>query len=271
MNLHLIIYRILKIFRTKKPEQHKDDFNWDIYNCHYRGELFDLSKIYTLILRKDDYAFQNDMLFQINKDIPPLNPYHVLLYGTILRLDPGSVMELGCGGGDHLGNISVLSPKINLSGVDLSFSQLQFLKSRHPGLKAEVKQFDITLPFSDDMPEVDLAFSQSVLMHIYSGNGHLVALSNLFRISSKYVVLMENFNRHNFIEDIIKLFELKIIRWHSLFIYYRKLNFHNPNRADLLIASAYPLKFYEEFLVVEKNTKGETIKASNSRKPRISC
>lgn len=253
MKLNMLFYRILNKFKAKKPEQDKDDFNWEIYNFHYRTELIDLSKIYTLVLKKDDYAFQDGVLVQRNKDILPLNPYCALLIETILRLNPSSVMELGCGGGDHLKNISIISPEINLSGVDLSSSQLQFMMKRHQGLKAEVKQYDITLPFSYDMAKVDLAFTQSVLMHLYSGNGHLVALSNLFRISSKYVVLMENFNRHTFTEDIIKLFELKIIPWHSIFIYYRKLNFHKPNRADILIASTYPLKYYEEFLVAEKN------------------
>lgn len=252
MNLYLIIYNILRKIKDKKPEKYKDDFDWDTYNLHYRGELIDLSKIYTLALKKDDYIFKNGGLVKRNNNILPLNPYHVLLYETILRLSPNSVMELGCGGGDHLKNISIISPEINLFGVDLLSSQLRFLINRHPELKSKVKQLDITLPFPYEMPKVDLAFTQSVLMHIYSGNGYLVALSNLFRISSKYVVLMENFNRHRFIEDVIKLFELKIIPWDSLFVYYRKLNFYKPNRADIFIASAYPLKYYEDFLVVEK-------------------
>ncbi len=230
--------RIKTIFGRKTT----DDFDWGIYNIHYRGELQDISKVHTLILQKDDYIFQDGRLLKNNTKKLPLHPNHRLLYETILQLAPSFVLELGCGGGDHLHNIKILFSEIELFGIDLSLKQLKLLKERHPNLKAKLKQFDITLPLSYDTPSVDIAFTQAVIMHIQTGNGHLVALSNLFRVATKQVILMENWTKHNFMEDINKLFSLKIIPHDQLFFYYRESE--ELKKPHLMIISSVPLMQY---------------------------
>lgn len=144
-------------------------------------------------------------------------------------------------GGDHLYNLIVLAPNIDLYGRDLSNEQLLFLWRRHPELKADVGQIDITLPFSSLYPCVELCFTQAVIMHIHTGNGHLVGLSNLFKISKKHVILMENWRSHNFMDSIQQLFEKKMISWDNLFFYYRI----SPelNKPHIMIVSAEQLPY----------------------------
>jgi hypothetical protein len=78
-------------------------------------------------------------------------------------------------------------------------------------------------------------------MHIQRGNGHLVALANLFKIATRYVVLMENWSSHNFLGDIQELFKRKMIPWSDLHVYYRV----SPelNRPHLMVASALPVEY----------------------------
>ena len=246
-----LIHRLLKYLKIR--QNNKDDFIWDVYDIHYIGELKEYSRKYTLIIKKGDYLFQGGRLYLENKDILTLNPYHAFLYETILQLNPQSVMEIGCGGGDHLHNISIFSPEMELYGIDISLRQICFLKKRHPRLKAGIKQFDCTSSFwgENDIKKVDLVFTQSVLMHIQSEDRYLTALSNMFKIATKYVVVMENFSRHSFIDDIKKIYNLGNISWPEMFIYYQRLNFLDPTLADLLIVSAEPLSRYQQFLITK--------------------
>ena len=39
-------------------------------------------------------------------------------------------------------------------------------------------------------------------MHLHDGNGHRVALTNMFRAARKHVVLMENWRRHPYVDDL---------------------------------------------------------------------
>ena len=70
-------------------------------------------------------------------------------------------------------------------------------------------------------------------MHIQSGNSHMVALSNMFKMAKKAVVLMENFKRHNFYEDIEMLFKKGIISWDQIYFY----TYRYDNKPNILIVS----------------------------------
>ncbi len=231
MNIHLLksfklakeyfIQVVLKYFnRIFHRDANMDDFDWQRYTEHYQAELSDIKKSHTQVLTSGDYAFSEGAL-SLQKNILPLHPNLRLSYETILQLNPNSVLEVGCGGGDHICNLSTLSPNIRLYGCDRSTEQLSFLHKRHPELKADIKQLDITLPYSSRWPIVDLCFSHAVIMHIHTGNNHLVALSNLFKTAKKYVVLMENWKSHNFMASIQNLFDKKMMPWDNLFFYYR--------------------------------------------------
>jgi SAM-dependent methyltransferase len=219
-----------------------DDFDWAAYSLHYRGELAGISKEHTLVLREGDYEFLDGALCQTRAGMLPLHPNHRLLYETILQLSPASVFELGCGGGDHLSNIELLLPGVTLHAVDISKQQLALLRKRHPRLSASVAAFDAKQRFPANFPHVDVAYTQAVLMHIQTVDGHLIALENLFRTARRQVVLMENWTRHAFVDDIRRLHERRLIPWNELHFHFRE----SPElrKPHLMVVSAEPLPQY---------------------------
>lgn len=225
--------------RDRLNDSLDDDFNWQTYNEEYRQQLLDGSRRYTSRLSSGDYLLVDNVLTK-RKDILPLPP-HSLLYETILLLKPSKVMEVGCGGGDHLHNLGVLAPEIETLGLDRAEAQLAFAKERFRDIAGKIQQFDITMPFSNMLPSVDIAYTIAVLMHIQTGNGHLVALANMFRLASKQVVLMENWTRHSFLDDIKYLFSQGMIPWHEMHFYQRR----SPDcqHRALMVVSASPLSF----------------------------
>jgi SAM-dependent methyltransferase len=249
VNGRILLYRIRHRFLRMVGHRITDDFDWSAYSLHYRGELAGISKEHTLVLREADYQFRQGALSQARADILPLHPNHRLLYETILQLAPASVFELGCGGGDHLANISLLMPGITLNGVDISQQQLALLRKRHPRLSASVTAFDAKEPFPSEFPQADVAYTQAVLMHIQTGDGHLVALENLFRTARRQVVLMENWTRHAFVEDIRRLHASGRIAWPEVHLYSR----WSPElrRPHLLVASTVPLDGHEPITAQE--------------------
>jgi SAM-dependent methyltransferase len=151
----------------------------------------------------------------------PLHPNHRLLYETILQLAPASVIEFGCGGGDHLNNLHVLAPGLSLNGCDISGDQLELLRTRHPGLSANIFAQNITEPFGEGGPRYDVAYSQAVIMHIQTGRKHLDALENMFRAARNQVVFQENWLKHDFMGDILELRSRNRIAWEGLHFHYR--------------------------------------------------
>src|SRR5882724_6603334 len=116
-----------------------DDFDWTRYSNLYREELKSIGLTATILPTVGDFEFTGENLIQKNNNILPLHPNHRLLYQLILRLRPESVLEVGCGGGDHLRNLHLFDPKIQLFGVDRSDTQIDILKERHPGMSAKLQ------------------------------------------------------------------------------------------------------------------------------------
>ena len=232
-----LAYRLLAIFRRKdlRGSSVQDDFDWDLYTIHYKAELNEEKTLVTQILKSGDYIFKKGVLERCNLIKPALHPNHHLLYETILLLSPSSLIEFGCGGGDHLSNLSLLDGSISITGLDLSESQIELLNKRHPYLRAKVYRRDITSDFIID-GVFGIAYSQAVLMHIQKGNSHLKALENMFKYSSDQVVLMENWRRHQFMSDIKKLHLDGLIEWKELFFYYRELK-DLPGTKIMIISS----------------------------------
>ena len=92
-----------------------DDFYWEDYNSLYRVEVRENERSYTGRIGRGEFEFVDGVL-RASRDIRPLHPNHRLLYETILQLAPTSVLEVGCGGGDHLHNLHVLAPEVALQG-----------------------------------------------------------------------------------------------------------------------------------------------------------
>jgi len=117
---------------------------------------------------------------------------------------------------------------------------LQFLRQRHPQLNASVRQQNITQPLPHDFPKVDVAYSQAVIMHIHEGDAHLRALENMCRFSTRAVVLMENWARHHFFDDLRRLHgEGLNPQWDRMNLYFRRLK----GKPYILIASPLELPF----------------------------
>lgn len=247
-NSYFIRYHLLKLVdKIKYPNLQntkKDMFNWDRYNLHYRGELKEIGKTNTISIKKNDYSFIDSKLVKINKNINSLHPNWHYLYETILQLKPKSVFEMGCGSGMHLNNIHVLAPEIKLLGIDRDENQLKFLKELYPNLNAKILLANATELFpSNFLPQVELSFTQAVIMHIHEGESHKIALANLFNISSKYVILVERWKNHQFLDDIRELFNKKIINWETINFYYR--NSDENNAPIMIICSKEPLDYPE--------------------------
>ena len=249
-NIQIFGYHFLKFIQKSfikakliSPQKNnRDMFNWSLYHLHYKGELKGNAKNYLPFLSVGDYEFTNNKLIKKNTSIKPLHQSFQFLYETILQLNPQSVFEMGCGTGVHLHNLQTLLPQARICGVDLSNQQLNGLKKTYPQMANSAKQADATVSWAKLPFEVcDTAFTQAVIMHIHTGDSHLTALENLFRMAKKYVILYESMKSHHFLNDIKKLHSKKRISWDNIFFYYR----HNEeiNAPMGLICSSTPLNY----------------------------
>lgn len=234
------VYRSKALLRRLAGKRRLDDFYWEDYNVRYRTEVEQNERTQTQQLRGGEYVYDAGVLRK-DADILPLHPNFRLLYETILQLEPASVLELGCGGGDHLHNLKLLSPELEVRGIEHDAKQIAYLRERNPDLRAEIRQVDATLPFPRDVEAVDLAYTQAVLMHLQTGKSHLVALWNLFKSARLHVVLMEHWGRHRFLADIEMLKATKLIDWPEVNTYYRVSE--ELRRPHILVASRERLSY----------------------------
>lgn len=228
---------------SRSPHFANDDHDWDRYHRDYRREIEALETSLTARLSPDDAAISDGHL-ELKEGLPPLHPNHRLLYETILLLEPSEVVEAGCGGGDHVHNLSLLLPDAHVHGFDRSPDQIAFAVERAPNLVNKLGIADLTLPLPQSQPGGDVVFTQAVIMHIHTGNGHLVALANLFRLARRQVVLMENWTQHDFMSDIKKLHAAGIIDWADLRFYLRRSR-ELENKPHMMVVSRDELPFEE--------------------------
>jgi hypothetical protein len=198
-----------------------DDYEWGTYRAHYERDLVTVARDHTQKLSVGDFSLLDGHI-SFRAGLKPLHPNCACLYETIGALAPSSVIEVGCGGGDHLHNLGVIYPSIVRRGFDRSAAQLALLRERSPHLVSLVSELDVTMPPGNDYPSADLVYTQAVVMHIHAGNGHLVALANMFRMATRHVVLIENWWRHWFMDDIAMLHRGGMITWPSIHFYFRR-------------------------------------------------
>jgi len=188
-------------------KRYVDGVNWSKYNKHYAEELKIIEKSHTTILGAHDTSIDQGKIKLIDPLKLPLHPNAQLLYETIIQLAPKSLLEVGCGGGDHLANLNSLDPKLSLYGADLSNNQLKFLKKRHSHKEFILSTLDISQK-GIVLPKVDLIFTQAVLMHITEKNSRFHnAMENLLNSTATNIVLMENWTQHNFLESVVNIIQ----------------------------------------------------------------
>ena len=182
-----------------------DGVNWKIYNKHYSEELKIIERSHTTILEARNLLLDQGKINIVDQSKLPLHPNAQLLYETIIQLNPGSILEVGCGGGDHLANLNTLNPKFNLYGADLSGAQLEFVKKRHPNKDFSLSVVDISKK-GITLPKVDLIFTQAVLMHITEKNSRFNnAIENLLNSTATNLIVMENWTQHNFFQSVVNI------------------------------------------------------------------
>lgn len=228
------------LYKVKLRIQNKDDFEWSEYNKEYSKQISEVERENTLILPEGKYSIVEGKIV-LEPTLLPLHPNHKLLYETIYNLKPGSLLEVGCGCGDHLANIQKILSKIEISGCDLLESQMRFLLSRHPELKTKTNLFVHDITVSPPNIKIDLVYTQAVIMHIHRNNRHLNALRNMFHASKKYIVLMENWSRHNFYNEIRKISREPDFPWESIYLYA-----NDDGKQILMVISNTVLEGYKE-------------------------
>ncbi|MFD2857082.1 hypothetical protein ACFSZS_23290 [Seohaeicola zhoushanensis] len=223
----------------KKRKFYDDDFDWDNYtsDSYQRRLEGDVETNYRAVSEAGQLRFDKASGTVISE--APIHPNQQLILEVIGRLGPASVHEVGCGGGDHIANVARLYPQVRVSGGDRGDTQLELARERHPELVGKLGLQDITMPFSHHWPGAELVYSQAVVMHIHTAVSHFVALSNMVRQASKYVLLMENHQCHNFVADLQLLFENGHLAWDTLHIH--RFDGSTGARAALLSKTALDL------------------------------
>ena len=201
ISLKYAYYRILSQI-TFVGKRYIDGVNWKKYNKHYSEELKIIEKVNTLLITAQDFEVVAGKVNLKNPNQLPLHPNAKLLYETILKLHPSSILEVGCGGGDHLANLKTLIPELKVYGVDLLDKQIEFLNNRHPQNDFELKVVDISKN-GVIFPSVDVIYTQAVLMHITEKNLRFYnSMENILNSSAKHLILVENWSQHDFFETV---------------------------------------------------------------------
>lgn len=200
----------------------QDDFNWNTYTRDKYGPQQQVLEREWTLQFGDDIRFDAEQ-GKLDTGSHRVHPNMVALYEVVGKLSPQTVYEIGCGGGDHMHNLMQLYPNMQVHGGDRSKEQLAFLRDRNPEVADFTIQQDITMPFSDRWGKSDLVYSQAVIMHIKTAVSHKVALSNMFRMANDYVVLMENYGCHPFVDDILELKDGGHLAWDSVHFYAHRM------------------------------------------------
>ncbi len=187
-----------------------DDFRWDTYTRVYKDQItYEVDPYHTTQLSKVRCAVTKGRITLFD-NAKPIHPNHLLIYERALALEPVSILEFGFGGGDHLANLRLLFPRAKIGGVDIRQTQLVFaLERNQTGLiNAWLDVRDMTQPNAAEGIEnwAEFVFSQAVVMHIHGGRRHKLFMSNMWKVSSRYILLMENWVWHNFVKDLRAMF-----------------------------------------------------------------
>ncbi len=84
----------------------------------------------------------------------------------IERFRPESVVDLGCGNGQLLEEVSRAFPGVRLHGIDLSEHQIEDNKSRQPGISWAVSNLEQPLPQVAPGKRFDLAVASELIEHM---------------------------------------------------------------------------------------------------------
>lgn len=193
--------------------QTKDDYDWESYSrANYGPSLTKFENQFTTQLCGAEWRLEDGRIVVSRR---PLHPRHQLIYELALKLNPGTIFECGFGGGDHLANLSVLLPNAKVSGADISSDQAALATRRNSNVVrgANLHVLDLTQPngVSHLKNTAQFVYCQAVIMHIHGADRHLHFLRSMWEISQRYLFLVEDWERHNFITDLRALFSNSVL------------------------------------------------------------
>lgn len=196
-----------------------DDFDWKHYTQrHYTKELEESMASYSLTLREGTFEINNNRI-ELHEGAGAIHPNYRMVYEFVLsnRQDISSILEVGCGPGHLLYNLKHLIPTLACSGMDISEEQLQLGQELIPGLASfcSLTVGDISAVKVTE-PKFDLVCTEAVLMHINNRARYKRALQNIFRLSKKYVLLIENFSFRDYRKDIQRQYSSGMLGWADL-------------------------------------------------------
>jgi len=187
--------------------KNKDDYAWDTYTQIYEKQMNDPSRprsiskggmLVTSFEEKDGELVFHDNLHNNWKEI----------YHQIHRLKIKSVFECGCGASLHLRNIKEIHPNVIVNGCDYSSSQINLgFKYYNIGDYEFSKRLvvkDLTNKYGlDNLGKHEFVYTQAVTMHLAYDKA-LKFLSNMKELSTKYILLTENPQHHDYNDLIAK-------------------------------------------------------------------
>jgi hypothetical protein len=187
--------------------QEVDDFDWKTYHQFYGPENEIEAQSYTYDLGEVDHAIVDGQIFTVG-DAKPLNPWHRVLFEAVINLPGiGSVHEIGTGGGKLLVNLGrLVAPTVRLGGSDIGEGQLRLFRERYPREFEAWKPFvaDITAAPLPEASRADVVYTATVLMHIKRDHAYRAALANLLDSAHRYLVLVERWGDHDYVEDLVR-------------------------------------------------------------------
>jgi len=197
-----------------------DDFDWDNYTAdsYARRLKSDIESQFTTHLDPAKASI-DAAAGRVTLEGQSVHPNTHLILETVARLSPASVHEVGCGGGDHIGNVGRLFPDVAISGGDRSIEQLRFALQRHPELDGRVGIQDLTMPYSSAWARADLVYSQAVIMHLHTAVSHFVAMVNIITQAESAVLFVENLQCRNLVSDLSDLHAGGHLPWEDLHIH----------------------------------------------------
>lgn len=176
-----------------------DDFNWDTYTGIYESVMnSDLVGKHDMIV--SDYELvDGKVVFE-----GTLHANWREIYSRVHTLGVNSVFEVGCGCTHHLINIKNMNPEMTINGCDYSKSQInlgyKYFNLGDYDFHDRLTVKDMTVDDGiTEMGQHELVYSQAVSMHL-SHDKVKKFLVNMGKLSSKYLMMVENICCHDYLE-----------------------------------------------------------------------
>jgi 2-polyprenyl-3-methyl-5-hydroxy-6-metoxy-1,4-benzoquinol methylase len=172
-----------------------DEYVWENYTNEYSNQIKEMAETHDLLINKSKIV--NGLVVFADQ----LHANWKELYHQVIDTQSKSVLECGCGSGQHLFNLYLLNSGLDINGVDLLKTQMEwgFNYYKLPQtLYERMSQCDMSLDVSIPR-KFDFVYTQAVLMHVNTEKATKI-IENMVNLSNKYVFMIERQTDHNYIE-----------------------------------------------------------------------